>query len=148
MNCMGIKMKSNHSIIVLILPLFFLFACDPGYGVYLANKTDNKISVKVIFEDHQKPLNFNNDSVFIYDTLNIDSIDFEYSLKAFKDSSDGSYNFIIPKFKIACFEGGQGDPDFNQRIIVNSKEILSFRSNVHLKKTGNFMSKKFIFTIK
>jgi hypothetical protein len=144
---MGSKMKLKHSITVLILPLVFLIACDPGYGVYLANKTEKEISVKVIFEDQQKPLNYNNDFVFIYDTLCLDSIDFEYSIKAYKDSSDGSYNFTIPKFKIAGFEGGHGGPDYNQKIIVNRKEILTFRSKKHLKKTGNFMSKKFIFTI-
>jgi hypothetical protein len=148
MNCMGIKLSLKPSIIVLILPVFFFFACDPGYGVYLANKTEKEISVKVTFNDHQRPLNFNNDSIFIYDTLNVDSIDFKYSIKAFKDSSDGSYNFIIPQFKIAFFEGGQGVPDYNQKIIVNRKERLSFRSEKHLKKTGNFMSKKFIFTVK
>jgi len=140
-------MNLKLSVIIIIFPLFILSSCDPGYGVYIENKTDKEISVKVILSDNQRPLNFRNDSVSISDRFYVDSIGYWYSIRAIKDSSDNSYNFRIPEFKIACFEGGQGAPDYNQKIIVNAKENLSFRSREHLKKTGSFMSKSFIFTI-
>lgn len=138
---------ANKTAFLIFILIFFLQACDPGYGVFIANKTKNDIKVKVLFENHLKSLNYFNDSVCFSDTIFSDSIE-DFCVKAIKDTTDNSYNFEIAKYKMAMFEGGQGMPDKKQRIIVDGKDTLSFENKKRLSREGTFMSKEFIFTIR
>jgi hypothetical protein len=134
--------------LIFILSLFLLSSCDPGYGVFLVNKTSNEIRVKVLFKNRHRELNYINDSVCLTDTVFSDSLKDWYCIKAIKDSSDGSYYFKVDKYKMANFEGGQGMPEKNQMIIINENDTLTFTSKANLIRSGNFMSKRFIFTYK
>jgi hypothetical protein len=142
-------LQNKSWIVVLIALCFYLEACDPSCVVSIVNKSNADIKVKVVFENKFHELNFNGDTVCLSDTSFSDSgSNAENCIASVFDTIDNSYNFLVPKFQKAVFEGGSPSPDFNQIIIVNETETLTFDDNIYLRKNGNFMFKEYVFTYK
>lgn len=119
-----------------------LSSCDPGFNVVVQNDSGRPIDVKVL-----------SDNSYITQRNSIDvanAITSDFAKKeaiAITKLSEGVYTFNLKESYSAEVNYGIGGPDKKLKIIINSKDTLTFDSPEYHKE-GGFMNKSHIFRIK
>jgi hypothetical protein len=117
---------------VLIL-LFILSSCDPGYVVVLSNQSLKDKDIRVIVADKRKIILL--DSIAIIDSENAPK---RFMLAPLKDATTNSYFFTLHKGKCAILQQGIGGPDLSEKIIIDHSDtiLLSNYKRIIKKKQG------------
>jgi len=119
-----------------------LSSCDPGFNVILQNDSGHPIDVKVVSEDSYIK---HYDSIDIATTITSDFT--KQGVIAITKFPDSTYTFKLKESHTAEVDYGIGGPDKKLKIIINSKDTLTFDSSEYHKE-GGFMNKSHIFRIK
>lgn len=134
-----------RKLIICLLLLFavsLLLSCDPGFNIVVQNDSSHPVTVKVLND---------NANVTRYDSIHITNkitTDFTgHKAIAITKHSDNAYTFVLKESCSAQVDFGMGSPDYKQKIIINSKDTLTFDSSEYHKE-GGFMSKSHVFLIK
>ncbi|XZF13966.1 hypothetical protein ACTHGU_19480 [Chitinophagaceae bacterium MMS25-I14] len=117
-------------IIFLFIGLIAFESCDPGYAVFLINRSNTSKTIKVInvskfdmpYQNSIETADVS-DSNFSSEKVRKDTIPI-----LAKDTSmqKGSYTFQLEKGKRALFQTGMGWPSPKQKLIVDNKDTIPF----------------------